>query len=204
MQDPADDRRRHAPATLRNRDPILSVLGRVLPAAGKVVEIASGSGEHAVHFAAALPGLQWQPTDHDAAAVESIAAWREREGPANLLPPILLDVRDEDWGVGVVDAVFCANMIHIAPWTACLGLLSGAGRHLRSDGLLVLYGPFRIEGRPTAPSNEAFDRQLRASDPTWGIRNLTDVLREAARAGLVLEETVPMPANNQTVVLRKP
>lgn len=203
MQEPTTGRRRHAPATLRNREPILSVLRRVLPPVGTVLEIASGSGEHAVHFASALPGLRWQPTDLDAAAVESIAAWRDDEGPANLLAPFVLDVHDEDWGVGVIDAVFSANMIHIAPWSACLGLVAGAGRHLSSGGLLVLYGPFRIDGLPTAPSNEAFDRQLRATDPAWGVRELGEVIREARRQGLALEETVPMPANNQTVLLRK-
>jgi len=203
MSGPTIDRRRHAPATHRNRDAILAVLRRVLPARGTVLEIAAGTGEHAVFFAAALPSLAWQPTDADAEAVESIAAWREAEGPPNLRAPLQLDVSSRDWPVETVDAVFNANMIHIAPWSACLGLLAGAGRHLTHGGVLVLYGPYRIGGSHTAPSNAAFDLDLRARNPAWGVRDLEEVAEVAASEGLHLEETVPMPANNQVLVLRR-
>lgn len=203
MSLPQDDGRRHAPATQRNRDPILSVLRRVLPAHGTVLEVAAGTGEHALWFAASLPKLAWQPSDADPEAVASIAAWREAEGSPNLRPPLLLDVTSASWPVEAVDAVFSANMIHIAPWPACLGLLAGAARHLAHDGVLVLYGPYRIGGRHTAPSNEAFDQSLKARNPAWGVRDLEATVEAAAREGLKLEETVPMPANNQTLVLRR-
>lgn len=199
----SDARRLHAPATHRNRDPILSVLRRVLPAWGTVLEVAAGTGEHAVYFAGAFPGLQWQPSDLDAQALESIASWRKGADCDNLLPPVRLDVTREDWQVGVVDAVFCANMVHIAPWQACLGLLEGCGRNLRAGGVLVLYGPYRLQGSHTAPSNESFDRDLRSRNPSWGIRDLEEVAGEAALRGLVLEETVAMPANNFTLVFRR-
>ncbi len=196
-------RRRHAPATLRNRDPILAVLRRVLPAEGTVLEIAAGTGEHALHFSSALERVSWLATDADPDAVESIAAWREEQGPPNLLAPMLLDVTSPRWPIGTVDALFCANMIHIAPWSACLGLLAGAGRHLAHGAPLVLYGPYRLQARHTAPSNEAFDRDLRARDPRWGVRDLDEVLDAAEHEGLAFEERVEMPANNQTIVLRR-
>ena len=203
MSAPTDDGRRHAPATLRNREPILAVLRRVLPARGTVLELAAGTGEHALYFAAALSPLAWLPSDGDPDAVASIAAWRETEGPPNLLPPVLLNVTSANWPVETVDAVFSANMIHISPWPACLGLLAGAGHCLAHDGVLVLYGPYRIGGAHTAPSNEAFDRDLKARNAAWGVRDLEAVVDAAAREGLQLEETVAMPANNQTVVLRR-
>lgn len=196
-------RRLQSPAVERNRGPILEVLRRVLPARGAVLEIAAGSGQHAVWFARALPEVDWLPSDVSAEALDSIAAWRDAEGPANLRAPVRLDVASEDWTeAGARDAIFCANMIHIAPWQACLGLLRGAGRHLLPGGALVLYGPFRIGGEHTAPSNAAFDVDLRRRDPSWGVRDLDEVAREAERHGLVLEERVAMPANNQTVVFR--
>ncbi|HEY2772774.1 MAG TPA: DUF938 domain-containing protein [Candidatus Binatia bacterium] len=197
------DLRRHAPAASRNREPILAVLRRVLPERGSVLEIAGGSGEHAVHFAAALPGLRWRATDADPDSVASIAAWRRSGGTPNLMVPRLLDVAGADWGDETYDAIFSANMIHISPWAACLGLLAGAGRHLATGGVLILYGPFRIDGQHTAASNEAFDADLRSRNPQWGVRDLGDVDREALRHGLVLEERTEMPANNQTVVWRK-
>lgn len=201
--DPLADARRHAPATLRNREPILDVLRRVLPASGTVLEIAAGTGEHAAFFAAALPGLTWQPSDAEPSALASIEAWRVGSGCPNLLPPLHLNAEDDPWPCGPVDAVFSANMIHIAPWSACLGLLEGCRRHLVPGGLLVTYGPYRIAGVPTAPSNEAFDRDLRARDPRWGLRDLEAVETEAAARGLVLEETVAMPANNFMLAFRR-
>jgi hypothetical protein len=203
MPGPTDDRRRHAPATQRNREPILAVLRRVLPAHGTLLEIAAGSGEHALFFASALPSLAWLPSDADADAVESIAAWRKAEGPPNLGAPLLLDVTSHDWPVATVEAIFNANMIHISPWSACLALLAGAGRHLVHGGVLVLYGPYKIDGVHTAPSNAAFDADLKSRNPDWGVRDLEEVAKVAAREGLYLEETIPMPANNQTLVLRR-
>lgn len=203
MPGSSHDHRRHAPATERNRDPILAVLRRVLPAHGTVLEVAAGSGEHALYFASALPSLLWMPTDVDREAVESIAAWRDSQGPSNLLAPVRLDVTDEAWPIGTVEAIFSANMIHIAPWAVCLGLLAGAGRHLTPGGVLVLYGPYKLGGEHTAASNAAFDRDLRSRDPAWGVRDLDEVVAAAAGHGLVLEEIVPMPANNQTIVMRR-
>jgi cyclopropane fatty-acyl-phospholipid synthase-like methyltransferase len=194
--------RRHAPATARNRDAILAVLKRVLPAQGKVLEIASGTGEHVVHFAAALPGLTFQPSDLDEAALGSIAAWIAEAGLNNVQPPLRLDATQDVWP-DTVDAIFSANMIHIAPWEAALGLFRGAGRALRSGGVLVIYGPFRMGGAHTAPSNQAFDEELRARDPRWGVRDLEMLQAVAAEHGLALEERVPMPANNQTLIFRR-
>ena len=190
--------RRFAAATQRNREPILAVLQRVLPGSGTVLEIASGTGEHAAFFARALPRMQWQPSDVDDENLASIAAWRDEEGTPNLLPPVRLDVHDEVWPIERVDAIFCANMIHIAPWSACEGLMRGAGRVLA--GTMVLYGPFHIGGKPTADSNAAFDERLRATDPRWGVRHLEDVLALAEQHGLELRERITMPANNFSLV----
>ncbi|MEZ4333018.1 MAG: DUF938 domain-containing protein [Myxococcota bacterium] len=194
-----------APATGRNRGPILEILTRWLDASGPcdVLEIASGTGQHAVFFAAALPQLRWQPSDRDPDALASIEAWRAEAGLSNVLAPIRLDVRDEDWGVAAVDAIFNANMIHIAPWSVAEGLFRGAGRRLRPGGLLFLYGPFRIGGRHTAPSNEAFDAGLRRRDSEWGVRDLERVVELARAAGLQPLETHDMPANNALVVFRR-
>ncbi len=188
----------------RNRGPILEVLQRVLPPAGRVLEIASGSGEHAVYFARALHNLTWQPSDPDRAARESIRAWIAQEKVANVLAPIALDMMNARWPymLDKVDAVVCINMIHIAPWEACLGLLYGCEQLLPPGGPLVLYGPFMRGGRHTAPSNAAFDESLRSQHPRWGVRDLDDVVREAALRGFHLAEVVEMPANNLTVVLR--
>lgn len=194
-------RRRHAPAAERNREPILQVLARVLPPAGTVLEVASGTGQHAAHFAAALRGLVWQPSEADAALLESIAAWTD--GLTNVRRPLRLDVSSAHWPVETVDAIFNANMVHIAPWAVAEALVRGAARHLPGGGLLILYGPFRIGGAHTAPSNAAFDRDLRARDPTWGVRDLEAVVAEAGARGFALDEVVAMPANNQTVILRR-
>lgn len=197
------DRRLRAPATERNREPILAVLRRVLPSKGTVLEIASGTGEHVTFFAAALPALRWQPSDVDAEALASIAAWTRSEQLTNVATPLRLDVSEHPWPVTAVDAIFSANMIHIAAWTACLGLLRGAGTHLAEEGVLVVYGPFKIDDAHTAPSNAAFDRDLRRRDPSWGVRDLAVVIEAARAQGLIFEERVEMPANNQTLVFRR-
>lgn len=190
------------PATARNREPLLAALRPHLPPTGVVLEVASGSGEHAVFLAAALPDLRWQPSDPDPAGRASIAAWVEHEGLHNVAPPLPLDAATWPWPVERVDAVLCVNMIHIAPWEAAQGLLRGAAAVLPPGGPLLLYGPFVVDGQ-TAPSNREFDASLRARDPRWGVRELRDVERQARAHGLVLEAQVPMPANNLTVVLRR-
>jgi len=197
------DRRLYFPHVARNREPILEVLRRVLPRDGLVLEIASGGGEHAAYFAQNLPGLRWQPTDANAEMFESIAAHRADAGVANLLAPLHLDVTSEQWPVEHADALVCCNMIHIAPWAATEGLIAGAGRTLRRGAPLYLYGPYKVEGRHTAPSNEDFDTSLRARNPLWGVRDLTEVSRLAERHGFALAETVSMPANNLSVIFRR-
>ena len=200
-----DDKRRHAPATLRNRDAILAALGRHLPARGTVLEVASGTGEHAAHFAAALPDLVFRPSDPDPGARASVDAWAEGARLPNLRAALALDVAEPDWerAVGGADAVLCINMVHIAPWAATEGLMRGAGRLLTTGGVLCLYGPFRREGRHTAPSNAAFDAQLRASDPAWGVRDLEVVAAEAAARWFGPPVVEEMPANNLFVVFRR-
>ncbi|MDH5748144.1 MAG: class I SAM-dependent methyltransferase [Rhodospirillales bacterium] len=197
------DKRVHAPATARNRDPILAVLRRIFPESGRVLEVASGSGEHAAYFAPRLPGLTWQPSDPDPAHCASIAAWADHGNAANLRAPMTLDVLANPWPVTQADAVVCINMIHIAPWDCCLGLLDGAARILGPGGVLYLYGPYRIGGRHTAPSNESFDAWLTDQNPSWGVRDLDRVREEADGRGLKLMETVEMPANNLSVIFRK-
>ncbi|MBK9368605.1 MAG: DUF938 domain-containing protein [Deltaproteobacteria bacterium] len=198
------DRRRHAEATLRNREPILQVLQSILPVEGTLLEIASGTGEHAAHLAARMPRVRWIPTDGDEDAVESIAAWRAAEGSPNLLAPRLLDVREEDWGVTGLDAIVCVNMIHISPWECTEALMRGAARALKPGGLLYLYGPFMLDGLHTAPSNERFDRMLLMQDPSWGVRDLGAVEDTALANGLVFDGKVEMPANNLSVWFRRP
>jgi hypothetical protein len=200
------DARRFAPATARNREPILAVLERVLPAQGLVLEIASGTGEHAVAFAARWPALTFQPSDPDLEARESIEAWRRYAALPNLRPPLALDVHQRPWTLpraAEPDAILCVNMIHIAPWSACLALLEGAGENLRPGAPLIVYGPFREAGHPAAPSNAAFDRSLRERDPRFGLRALEAVRDEAVARGLRLDEVVVMPANNRTLVFRR-
>jgi hypothetical protein len=192
-----------APAVARNRDPILAVLREVLPAAGTVLEIASGTGEHAVHFAAALPHLAWQPSDPDAEARGSIAAHAAQAALANLLPPLELDASAPLWPITRADALVSINMIHISPWRAAQGLMAGAARLLPAGSPLYLYGPYRQHGLHTAPSNAAFDASLRARDPEWGVRDLDAVVALAAEHGLSLQRTVPMPANNLSVVFHR-
>jgi len=175
----------------------------VLPARGLVLEVASGTGEHALHFARAFPDLRWQPSDPEPAALGSIEAWRAESDLPNLLPPIRLDARPEDWPVAAADAMLCINMIHISPWSATVGLMRGAGRLLEPGAPLYLYGPYRRAGIETAPSNAAFDESLKARDPAWGLRKLEDVIAEAETKGFALDRIVEMPANNLSVVLRK-
>jgi hypothetical protein len=196
------DARRFATATQRNREPILTVLREELPASGLVLEVASGTGEHALAFAAALPGLVWQPSDPSPEACASIAAWREG-GPANLLTPLALDAASPYWPVDRADAVLCINMVHISPWAATEGLMRGAGKVLPAKAPLIVYGPFRRAGRPLEPSNAAFDADLRARDPAWGLRAVEDVADCAAANGLKLARVAEMPANNLTLVLRR-
>ncbi|RJG56768.1 DUF938 domain-containing protein [Sphingobium terrigena] len=194
--------KRHAPATLRNRDAILLILRDILPPAGLVLEVASGSGEHAIHFAAALPALEWQPSDPDPAALASIAAWQAEAGLANLRAPIQLDAAG-DWPVDRVDAILCINMVHISPWDATLGLMQGAGRALPPGGLLYLYGPYIRDDVETASSNLAFDASLKARDPRWGVRRLEDVVAAAEAQGLRFDRLVEMAANNLSVIFRR-
>lgn len=192
-----------SPAAERNKEPILEVLKRVLPETGCVLEIASGAGQHVVHFAAALPGLDWQPTETEPALVAAIEARRELAGCGNVLAPLALDVRRAPWPLARADAVVCINMMHIAPWEAAEGLFAGAREVLAAGGPLVLYGPFKVAGRHTAPSNRAFDANLRARDPRWGLRDIGDVCALGARTGFTLDRRMPMPANNLTLVFKR-
>jgi hypothetical protein len=187
-------------AAERNKSPVLEVLQRVLPAAGTLLEVASGTGQHAVHFARSLPSWTIQPSDIDAENLASIQAWAGDANLPNLRLPLELDVCDLDWNVAPLSAIFNANMIHIAPWHVALGLLGGAARHLVSGGLLVMYGPFRVGGQHTAPSNQAFDDTLRQRDVRFGVRDLEAVASAAQQHGLKLQERIEMPANNQILV----
>jgi SAM-dependent methyltransferase len=191
-----------APAAERNKEPILAVLRRVLPESGVVLEIASGTGQHVVHFGAALPDLIWQPSDPRPEMRASIEAWIAETGLPNVRSPLAIDVRADEWPVERADAVICINMVHIAPWSATSGLMRGAARLLRGKGVLILYGPYRRFGAHTAPSNEAFDVQLRASNPEWGVRDVEAVSQAAEDNQFALDEIVEMPANNLTLVFR--
>lgn len=193
-----------SPATARNTGPILEVLKAHLPARGRVLEVASGAGEHAVAFARALPGLEWTPSDPSAEARASIAAWAEAAGLPNLGPPLALDMLDAaGWPAGPVEAVVCINMIHISPWAATEGLMRLAGRVLqRPGGLLVLYGPYREPELELAPSNAAFDASLKARDPRWGLRDRTEVEAAAKAERLAMTRRVEMPANNLMLLFR--
>ncbi|MEL7035362.1 MAG: DUF938 domain-containing protein [Cyanobacteria bacterium J06592_8] len=210
------DPRQHAPATERNRQPILFVLQRVLPSQGTVLEIASGTGEHAIFFAPRLQPRLWLPSDPDFSHRESIQAWLGDFPSDNLYPPLALDVRDSVWPVensqplnGIsldqnpITAIACINMIHIAPWSACLGLMAGAGRILPKDGILYLYGPYKQGGKHTAESNIMFDESLQISNPEWGVRDLEEVIKVAQTHALQHIETVSMPANNLSVVFQR-
>ncbi|MBT2335500.1 DUF938 domain-containing protein [Variovorax paradoxus] len=201
----------HSPAADRNKQPILDVLIRILGERGTALEIASGTGQHAAWFAAAMPRWTWQPTDADARMLPAIASRVAQAALPNLRPPLLLDVMAPRWpspGHAFArreeekkfDAIYCANMLHIAPWAACAALMQGAARHLRAGGVLITYGPYFEEEAMPAPSNLAFDEDLRARNPAWGIRRLEDVVAEARRSGLALRERHAMPANNLLLV----
>lgn len=198
------DPRQQSPSVARNREAILAVLRRALPIEARVLELASGTGEHAVFFAKALPGVRWQTSDPDRNARESIGAWINAEGAANVLAPQAIDVSAPDWDVeGPFDALVAINMIHISPWEATLGLMAGAGRLLRPGGVLVTYGAYKRSGAHTAPSNEAFDQWLKQRDPRFGVRDLEEVEAAAQANGLALREIIEMPANNLSLVFER-
>lgn len=195
--------KRHAPATLRNRDAIAAILERILPAKGRVLEVASGSGEHIVYFAKRFSRLEWQPSDPDPASRASVDAWVSDAQLTNVGTAIDLDTAADDWPLKTADAILCINMIHISPWNATEGLLRGAAQLLSRGAPLYLYGPFHVPGRETAPSNLDFDRSLKSRNPEWGLRSVGDIEVAAAHRGLLVEDTIDMPANNLSVVMRK-
>ena len=200
------DQRMFSPAAARNSAPILEVLKRILPANGVVLEIGCGTGEHAVHFAGAMPSLTWLPSDPDSDSRASTASWIKITGLSNVLPPLDIDVCAKSWGVeqtAPFDAIVSINMVHIAPWAASLGLFAGAGRLLRVGGLLFLYGAFMRDGVHNAPSNAAFDASLKARNPSWGVRDIAELERVGESSGLSLRETIEMPANNKSLVFWK-
>lgn len=200
---PLGEARRSAPAALRNREPIADVLKGWLPATGTVLEIASGTGEHAVHFARAFPGLQWQPSDLHPDALRSIAAWRKVAGLLNLLEPVALDAASGTWPVARADAIVSINMVHISPWASALGLIEGAARLLAPGAPLMLYGPWLSDDVATAPGNLAFDADLKRRDAEWGLRKVEDFAAAAEQCGLALRETRAMPANNMMLLLTR-
>ncbi len=206
MPGPRTEKRRFAPAAQRNTEPILGVLRAVLPASGIALEVGSGSGQHAVAFAAAFPGLDWQPSDPEAQARASIAARVADAGLDNLADPLDLDVTAPDWEAALAepfDTMVCINVLHITPWAVAEGLMRGAGRLLDPGGIVYLYGPYKRDGRHTAPSNAAFDASLRRRDPAWGVRDIADVTRCAEANGLALDRTVDMPRDNFSLVFRR-
>jgi len=194
------DQRQFSAACARNREPILRVLQANLPEKCDILEIASGTGEHGVFFADAQPKWTWRPSDIDPEALESIRAWIAELDLTNCATPLRLDVTSSAWPVNSVGAVFCANMIHIAPWSCTLALLDGAARVLAPGKFLITYGPYKLQGRHTAASNEAFDETLKSRDPEWGVRDLDQVVREALNRGLRCSEIIKMPANNFCVI----
>lgn len=197
------DGRWNLPAAERNKEPILAALRSSLPPSGLVLEIASGTGQHVVHFANALGALTWQPSDPDTEFRTSIAHRIQEEALQNVRTPLDLDVLDTPWPVSGVDAVLCINMIHVTPWEATRALIRGSGEILSAGGGLFLYGPYRRNGAHTAPSNEAFDTRLRGQNPEWGIRDLEEVEQLGTRSGLRLETVIEMPANNLSLVFRR-
>ena len=200
---PDQDHKLTSPSALRNRGPIADLLRPVLPESGTVLELASGSGEHVIHFASLFPQLVWQPSDPSPEARASIEQWVESEGLTNVLPPLDIDASSETWPLKRADAMITINMVHISPWPATQGLLAGAGRLLPAGAPLILYGPYRREGQPLVPSNVEFDASLRARNPAWGIRLLEDVASLAEQSGLSLTSVTELPANNLGVVFTR-
>ena len=205
-----EDARQYAPATQRNREPILEVLLQVLPTTGTILEVASGTGEHAVYFAPRLSPRQWLPSEQNPLLRASVRAWAEECPSDNLYPPLELDASAPIWGVekgnlpdSPIVAIVNINMIHISPWSACLGLMAGAGSILPNGGILYLYGPFKQNGEHTASSNAAFDQSLKERNPEWGVRNLEDVIEAAKTQDLTFKEIYQMPANNLSVVFQR-
>ncbi|HVL79814.1 MAG TPA: DUF938 domain-containing protein [Sphingomicrobium sp.] len=199
----AADARRSAPAALRNREPIADVLADWLPRDGLVLEVASGTGQHSLYFAKRFPNLDWQPSDLEASSLRSIAAWQAQSPLPNLHAPIAIDASQTDWSIDRADAVLSINMVHISPWSAALGLLDGAARLLAPQAPLILYGPWFAAAIETAPSNEAFDADLRARNPEWGLRSVEDFTAEAQRRGFTCCEARTMPANNLMLLYRR-
>ena len=197
------DGRLASPSAKRNREPIAKVLSQVLPPSGLVLEIGSGTGEHAIHFARVMPHLTWQPSEQDKDCLRSISAWTAVEAQANVLQPLDLDVTDAQWPIATAHAIVCINMVHIAPWSVAQALLRGAGRILPPGGLLCLYGPYRVAGKHTSASNRKFDAQLRAMNSEWGVRDLDALANEARTFNIDLARTFQMPANNLVTVFRK-
>ncbi|HVI88022.1 MAG TPA: DUF938 domain-containing protein [Dongiaceae bacterium] len=197
------DLRQYAPAAARNREPICTVLQQVLPESGLVLEVASGSGEHVVHFATAFPGLVFQPSDPDAAARDSIAAWVAAAGLGNIRAPLAIDAAAAVWPLTAADAVICINMVHISPWQSTIGLVQGAAGLLPKGAPFYLYGPYRRDGAHTAESNAAFDADLRRRNPAWGLRDMEEVTALAVAAGFAAPEMVAMPANNFSLIFRR-
>jgi hypothetical protein len=199
--------KQYAPATQRNRQPILEVLQQFLPERGNILEIASGTGEHAVFFAANFPYCQWYPSDRDAELRASVTAWSREYPHNNLHLPLDIDAGSQQWSIETtnisIDAIVNINMIHISPYSACEGLMAGAGRILPNNGILYLYGPYQRQGKHTSLGNEAFDRSLRDRNDQWGVRNLEDVIAVAEKANLILKEVISMPANNLSVIFAK-
>jgi SAM-dependent methyltransferase len=201
--DDTGEAKRYAPATQRNRDVIANVLKRVLPSQGTVLEIASGTGEHLIHFAQTFPHLNWQPSDYDDAGLASIAAWSAEAGLANILPQVRIDAMSADWPLHSADVILCINMVHISPWEATQGLMAGAGRLLAAGAPLYLYGPYRQRGVALAEGNESFDASLKERNPDWGLRYVEHVKALGSEAGLNLETIEPMPANNLSLIFRR-
>ena len=193
--------KRHAPATERNRDVIAQTLARLLPTEGLVLEVASGTGEHVVHFAKMFPALTWQPSDPDPIALASINAWRADSNLPNVRPAMLLDA-SADWPIAQADAVVCINMTHISPWAATVGLLRNAARLLPQSAVLFIYGPYNQRDVPLADSNAAFDASLRQQNALWGLRYVDDIAAEAYTSGLHLDSVIDMPANNLSLIFR--
>jgi hypothetical protein len=200
---PSAGARRSAPAALRNREPIAQVLRDWLPRSGLILEVASGTGEHVIYFAQAFPQLEWQPSDLDEDSLRSIRAWQAEAGLANIREPVVIDAAAPHWPLDRADAVLNTNMVHISPWAAAFGLLDGAQRVLESGAPLILYGPWLSDSTPAAPSNLAFDSDLRRRDSQWGLRKIEDFAAEAGKRGFEFVETRQMPANNMMLLFRK-